>query len=266
MHVLQRTFCVVLTSLSILSRVSSFPPTNTSGYDDLRRPTFTENVVLGLSRAQEIARSSTAVLMLEVHNAVTPGSPGSRNLDGFLKISIDVLVTQSPFPPYIGQRATVYGGTASRWGSWGMNLVGFRDVDAATAVRAFAPYQIVMDEDTAHSVLRITGFNGPWTCIYLCRLQGTASLFYIFQQLQEAGSPQINYQLVEAETASVRVYRGMVREPCSRLAFDLTTNPTFQAGPMNRTDLPPPPSRPTNVTSQDLIEVDGALWENITAS
>ena len=268
MHVLQRTFCVVLIYLSILPRVLSIllkVLTNISRYDDPRRPTFTENVGLGLSRAQEIARSSLPVLMLEVYNGVAPGAQGSSNLDGFLKISMDVLVTESPIHPYKGQRATVYG-SASTWGSWGMNLVGFRDVDDATAIRAFAPYQIIMDQDAAHDVLRRIGFTGPWRCIYLCKLPPNGILLYIFQERREEGSLQIRYQMVEVETGRVRLYQGQVRQPCSRLTLDLTTNATFQAGSMNRTDLPASPSRRTNVTSQNVFENDRALWENITNS
>ena len=268
MHVLQRTFCVVLIYLPILPRVLSIllkVPTNISAYNDLRRPTFTENVGWGLSRAQEIARSSIPVLILEVFNTVAPGSQGSRNLDGYLRISIDVLVTESPLPPYMGQRATVYG-SASRWGAWGMNLVGFRDVDAATAIRAFAPYQITMDEDEAHAILRMIGFTGPWECIYLCQLPASGSLFYIFQEWPERGRPQMRYQMVEVGTGIVRLYQGTVQEPCSQLALDLTTNVTFQAGPLNRTELPTSPSHPTNVTVPNVFEVDGALREDITAS
>ena len=268
MHVLQRTFCVVLIYLPILPRVLSLlpkVPINISGYDDIRRPTFTENVGSGLIRAQEIARSSIPVLLLEVRNAVLPGSPQGGDLDRFLKISIDVLVTESPLPPYVGQRATVYG-SVGRWGSWGMNLVGFQDVDAATAIRAFAPYHIIMDEDAAHDVLREIGFTGPWACIYLCKLPPSGTLLYIFQEHREEGSPQIRYQMVEVDTGKVRLYQGTVKQPCSHLTLDLTTNATFQAGPMNRTDLPGSPSRPANVTSQNAFEIDGALWENITDS
>lgn len=262
MHVLQRTFCVVLIYLSILPRALSIllkVPTNTSGYDNGRLPTFKENVLGGLSRAQAIARSSTPLRMLEVRNTVGPGSRGSSNLNRFLKISIDVLVTQDPLYPYMGQRATVYGG-ASRWGSWGMNLVGFQDVDAATASRAFAPDQIIMDEEDAHAILFMMGSLGPWDCIYLCKLPASASLFYIFQQPRQEGSPQTSYQTVEIETGRVRLYRGAVQQPCSQLALDLTTNATFQAGPMNRPDLP------ANVTSPNVFEVDGAFRENTTAS
>ena len=232
MHVLKRMFCVVLIYLPILPRVLSIflkVPANISGYDHLRHPTFTENVRWGLIRAQEVARSSIPVLMLEVLNTVLPGSQSSGNLDEFLRISIDVLVMEDPPPSYIGHRATLYG-SASIWGAWGMHLVGFRDIDAATASRAFAPYQIIMDEDEAHAILLRTGFMGPWECIYLCKLPASDSLFYIFQQ---PPNPQISYQMVELETGRVRRYRGMVQQPCSHLTLDLTTNATFQAGPMD---------------------------------
>ena len=268
MHVLQRTFGVVLVYLSILPRVLSILlkiPTNTSGYDNGRHPTFKENVLGGLVRAQAIARSSTPLPMLEVRNTVGPGSQGSSNLNKFLSISIDVLVTQDPLPPYMGRRATVYG-SARRWGSWGMNLVGFQDVDAVTASRAFALSRIIMDEEDAHAILHMNGIFGPWDCIYLCKLPTSGSLFYIFQRPQQEDSPQTSYQTVEVESGRVRLYRSAVQQPCSQLALDLTTNATFQAGPMNRTDLPAPPSRPTNATSQIDFEVDGALRENITAS
>lgn len=264
MHVL---FYVVLAYLSILPRVLSIllkVPTNTSGHDGIRQPTFAGNVAYGFRRAQEISRSSTPLLMLEVLNTVAPGSQGSISLDDFIRISIDVLVTEGPLTPYIRQRATVYG-SASRWGSWGVNLVNFRVVDGETASRAFGLNQMVMDEVDAHAILRTTGFWGPWDSIYLCKLPLSGLLFYIFQQ-EEMDSGYISYQMVEVETGLVRVYLGTIRQPCSNLALDLTTNATFQAGSMNRTDLPASPSQPTNVTSQNVFEVDGALRDNITAS
>ena len=262
MHLL---FYGILTYLSILPCGLSIllkVPTNTSGYGRTRRPSFTGNVAYGLRRAQEISRSSTPLLILEVSNTVRPGSQGSTSLDKFLRISIDVLVTQSPLLPYMNQRATLYG-SANRWGSWGLNLLNLRDVDAATASRAFGLNQIVMDEVDAHQILRMIGFWGPWDCIYLCKLPPSGPLFYIFQQ-PEVDSGQNSYQMVELDTGLVRFYRGTVRQPCSNLELDLTA--TVQAGSMNRTDLPASPSPLTNLTSQNVFEVDSALRDNITAS
>ena len=207
--------CCVLIYLSVLPRVLSIllkVPTNTSGYNDLRRPTFKENVLRGLIHAQAIARSSTPLPMLEIRNTVGPGFQASSDLNLFFSISINVIVTQDPLPPYMGRRATVYG-IARRWGSWGMNLEGFQDVDAATARKAFAPSQIIMDEEDAHEILLVYRISGPWDCIYLCKLPTSGSLFYIFRQPR----PRISYHTVEVETARVRFYRGAVQQPCSQL-------------------------------------------------
>ena len=182
---------------------------------------------------------------------------------------MDVVVTEGPSPPAVPRLATIYGSTR-RWGSWGENLVNIRDRDAATASRVFSPYQITMDEAQALAILRMNDFWGPWVGIYLCKLpskwQASRDLFYIFQEPRDERRSDITYQLVQVENGIVRLYRGTVQKPCSHLTLDLTTNATFQAGSMNRTDVPASPSQPTNVTSQNVFEVDGTLRDNIAAS
>ena len=177
---------------------------------------------------------------------------------------MDVIIKDGPLIEYIGQRVTIFG-SASTWGSWGSTLVGFRNVDVATARRAFAGDDIVMDEEEAYAILLTAGFNRPWACIYLCKLPETGVLFYVFQQPQQPGSLEIIYQIVGLADGSVRLFHGAVQHPCTQLILDLTTNVTFQAEPANHTNLQVSPSGSANVTSQKAFDVDGAFSEGITA-
>ena len=267
MQVLQRIFCVILISPSVLARVSSIllkQPRNATVTDEFRHPTFTKNLLNGLQRVETISGSSN-VPIVEVRNSVAPGVQSSTNLDQFRAISIDVIITRGRSVPYSNQRVTLFG-SASTWGSWGTSLVDLQDVDAATARRAFTVDQIVMDEEEAYDVLRKAGFNGPWAFIYLCKLTATDSLFYVFQQPSRGGSFEKIYQFVGVADGRVRLFHGAVQYPCTQLSLDLTMNVTFQAKPTNRTNLQVSPSGMTNGTLRKTIEVDGALPENITTS
>ena len=223
-----------------------------------------ENLLNGLARVETISGSSN-VPIVEVRNSVAPGVQSSTNLDQFRAISMDVILTRGRLVPYSNQRVTLFG-SASTWGSWGTSLVDFQDVDAATARRAFEWDQIVMDEEEAYNVLREAGFNGPWAFIYLCRLTATDLLFYVFQQPSRQGSLEKIYQFVGVADGRVRLFHGMVQDPCTQLSLDPTMNITFQAEPANRTNLQVSPSGMTNGTLQKAIEVDGALPESVTTS
>ena len=267
MHILQSTFCVGFLSLSVLTRVSPIllkEPMNTTVNDEFRHPTFTENILRGRDRAQQISGSSSPISLVEVRNTTPPGSEGSTSLNDFRTISIDLIITEGPYVPYGNQRATVHG-SARSWGSWGTSLSNFRDVDAATESRAFQWDQIVMDEDEAYDILRTTGIMGPWVCIYLCKLPATGLLFYIFQQPPGTGSLETIYQFVRVEDGRVRLFEGTIQHPCTLSLMDLTTNVTSQAQPANRTKLQVSPSGLINVTSQKDFEVEGTLSESVTA-
>ena len=268
MQVLLRTFCVILISSSVLTRVSPIllkEPMNTTVNDEFRNPTFIENLLNGLNRIETISGSSSTIPIVEVRNTLAPGSPSSTNLDEFRAISIDVILTEGPLAPHSSQRVTIFG-SPSAWGSWGTSLVDFHNVDAATARRAFEWYQIVMDEEEAYAILRAAGFNGPWAFIYLCKLTATNLLFYVFQQPHQGGSLETIYQFVGVADGRVRLFHGAVQNPCTQLSLDLTMNVTFQAEPANRTNLRVSPSGLTNGTLQKAIEVDDALPQSITTS
>ena len=238
---------------------------NTTVNDQPRHPTFTENVSRGLNRAQEISGSSSTMPIVEVRNS-TPRMQGSKSLNDFLRINMDIIVTEGTLSPYGSQRATLFA-SAGRWGFWGTSLVDFQEVDAATAGKAFMLDQIIMDEEEAHTILQTTGFMGPWESIFLCKLPASGLIFYVFQQpREEVGRPPTNYQLVAVEDGSVRILHGVVQHPCSQLRLDLTMNITFQAEPAKRTDFQASPNGSTNVTSQKDFEVEGVLSENVTAS
>ena len=268
MQVLQRAFCVILTSLSVLPHVSPIllkELMNTTVDDAARQPTFTENLLSGLDRAEMLSGSSLTIPIVEVRNTAALGSRGGTKLNEFRAISMDIIIYRDgPVIGYISQCVTIHG-SASTWGSWGSTLEGFRSLDAATARRAFAWHDIVMDEEDAYAILRTAGFNGPWACIYLCRLPATGLLFYVFQQPQQPGSLETIYQIVGLADGSVRLSHGAVQHPCTQLTLDLTTNVTLQAEPANHTNLQVSPSGSTNVTSQKAFEVDGAFSEGITA-
>ncbi len=202
--------------------------------------------------------------IIEVRNTISLRAPGSKSLNEFRKISMDLIVTEGPLAPYGSQRATIYG-SAWSWGSWGTSLVNFRSVDTVTASRAFYSDQILMDEEEAHAILLTTGFMGPWDLIYLCKLPASGLLFYVFQEPRQIGSTQTIYQLVAVEDGRVRVFYGAAQYPCSYLPLVLTMNVTFQVEPANRTDFRASPSGSTNITSQNVFEVEGVLSENTTA-
>lgn len=266
MQVLQRTFCVILICLSVLTRVSPISlkeRTNTTVNDEFRHPTFVENLLNGLARAEMISGLSGSIPIVEVRNMAALGPEGGTDLNEFRTISVDVIITGT-LVPYNSQRVTLYG-NAHEWGSWATSLVDFHDVDAATARREFEWDQIVMDEEEAYAILRKTGFNGPWICIYLCKLWATGMLFYVFQQPRHEGSLDSIYQFVGVEDRRVKLFRGAVQQPCTQLELALTMNVTFQAEPANQTNLQVSPSGSTNVTSQNAFEVDGELSESITA-
>ena len=267
MHVLQRTSCVILISLSLLTRVSPIPlkePMNTTVNDDFRHPTFTDNISRGINRAKAISGTPSTIPIIEVRNTTPLWPEGSTTLNDFRTMSMDLILMAGPMVPYGSQRATI-SGSARSWGTWGTSLVDFRHVDAETANRAFERDQIVMDEDEAHDILRMKGFMGPWECIYLCKLLHFGMLFYIFQEPRQMGSLQTIYQFVGVEDGRVRLFHGEILHPCTPLSLDLTMNATFQADPANRTNLQVSPSGPTNVTSQKVFEVEGVLSESITA-
>ena len=267
MHVLQRTFCVILISFSVLKRVSPLllkQPIDATVDEEFRHPTFTKNILCGLDRAQAISGSSSTMRLVEVRNTAPIGSRGSTSLNDFRRIDLDLIITDGPLVPYGSRRATFYGSVRS-WGSWSTSLVNFRDVDPTTASRAFEWDQIIMDEDEAHTILFTKGFMGPWACIYLCKLPATGLLFYVFKEPKDMGSSQNTFQVVGVRDGSVRLVHDVFDYPCSHLLLDLTTNITFQAEPANRTDLQASPSGSTNLTSRKGFRIEGVLLDNTAA-
>ena len=235
MHVLQRTFCVILISLSVLTRVLAIllkEPMNTTVNDEFRDPTFTDNLLRGLDRAQVISGLSSTMPLIEVRNTSPLGSRGSTSLNEFRTISIDLIIEEGPLAPYNSQCTTLFG-SARRWGSWATSLVDFRAVDVATIRRTFEWDQIVMDEEEAHAILRTAGFKGPWVSIYLCKLAAIDSLFYVFQQARGVGNPQTIYQFVGVEDGRVRLFHGAVQHPCSVVGSDNERNISSETGKPN---------------------------------